>query len=57
MLKLNLQYFGHLIQSQLIRKDSDTGKDWKKEEKGITEDKMVGWYHWLIGHDFEQEVV
>ena len=34
----------------LIWKDSDAGKDWKWEEKGITEDKMVGWHHQLNGH-------
>ena len=30
------------------------GKDWKQEEKGTTEDEMVGWHHWLDGHEFEQ---
>ena len=35
-------------------KDSDTGKDWRQEGKGITEDEMVGWYHRLDGHEFEQ---
>ena len=40
--------------SQLIRKDSDPGKDWRQEEKGMTEDEMVGWYHWLNGREFEQ---
>ena len=40
--------------SWLIRKDPDAGKDWRQEEKGTTEDKMVGWYHWLNGHEFEQ---
>ena len=38
----------------LIRKDPDAGKDWRQEEKGMTEDKMVGWHHWLIGREFEQ---
>ena len=38
----------------LIGKDSDAGKDWRHEEKGITEDEMVGWHHWLDGHEFEQ---
>ena len=38
----------------LIGKDSDGGKDWKQEEKGITEDELVGWHHWLNGHEFEQ---
>ena len=36
----------------LIRKDPDAGKDWRQEEKGMTEDEMVGWYHWLHGHEF-----
>ena len=40
--------------SQLIRKDPDAGKDWRQEEKGMTEDEMVGWQHWLDGHEFEQ---
>ena len=40
--------------SQLIRKDPDAGKDWRQEEKGTTEDKMVGWHHRLDGHEFEQ---
>ena len=40
--------------SWLIRKDSDAGEDWRQEEKGMTEDKMVGWYHQLNGHEFEQ---
>ena len=38
----------------LIRKDSDAGKDWRREENGMTEDEMVGWHHWLNGHEFEQ---
>ena len=38
----------------LIGKDPDTGKDWKQEEKGMTEDEMVWWHHWLDGHEFEQ---
>ena len=38
----------------LFRKDPDAGKDWRQEEKGMTEDEMVGWHHWLGGHDFEQ---
>ena len=40
--------------SQLIGKDSDAGKDWIQEEKGMKEVKMVGWHHWLNGHGFEQ---
>ena len=37
----------------LIGKDPDAGKDWSREEKGKTEDEMVGWYHWRDGHEFE----
>ena len=39
--------------SQLIRKDPDVGKDWR-QEKGMTEDEMVGWHHQLNAHEFEQ---
>ena len=38
----------------LIGKDPDAGKDWRQEEKGMTEDAMVRWHHWLNGHEFEQ---
>ena len=38
----------------LIGKDPDAGKDWGQEEKGTTEDEMVGWHHRLSGHEFEQ---
>ena len=37
----------------LIRKDLDAGEDWRQEEKGSTEDELVGWHHWLNGHEFE----
>ena len=37
-----------------LEKDPDAGKDWKWEEKGTTEDEMIGWHHWLNGHEFEQ---
>ena len=40
--------------SWLTGKDSDAGKDWGQEEKGGTEDEMVGWHHQLDGHEFEQ---
>ena len=40
--------------SQLTGKDPDAGKDWRQKEKGPAEDKMVGWHHWLSGHEFEQ---
>ena len=39
--------------SWLTGKDSDAGRDWGQEEKGATEDEMVGWHHWLDGHEFE----
>ena len=42
------------VKSWLIRKDLDVGKDWKQEEKGTTEEEMVGWHHQLNGHEFEQ---
>ena len=42
---------------RLIGKDSDAGKDWGQEEKGMTEDEMVGWHHRLDGHEFEQSLV
>ena len=37
----------------LIEKDPDAGKDWRQEEKRLTEDKMVEWHHWLDGHEFD----
>ena len=40
--------------SWLIWKDPDAGKDWRWEKKGMTEDEIVGWHHWLDGHEFEQ---
>ena len=49
MLKLKLQYFGHLMR----RVDSDATRDWGQEEKGTTEDEMAGCRHRLDGHDFE----
>ena len=42
------------VKSQIIGKDPDAGKDWRQEEKGATEDEMVGWHHWLSGHESEQ---
>ena len=38
----------------IIGKDPDAGKDWRQKEKWTTEDEMVGWHHWLNGHEFEQ---
>ena len=54
MLKLKLQYFGHLmrkvdsLEKTLMLGDSD----WGQEEKGMTEDEMAGWHHRLDGHEF-----
>ena len=42
------------VKNRLIGKDPDAGKDWRREEKGMTEDEMVGWHHQLNGHEFEQ---
>ena len=42
------------VKNQLTRKDPDAGKDGRQEEKGMTEDEMVGWYHCLKGHELEQ---
>jgi len=54
MLKLKLQYFGHLMQrTDSFEKSPDAGNDWRQEEKGTTEDEMVRWHHWLHGHEFE----
>ena len=49
MLKLKLQYFGHLTRGV----DSDAGRDWGQEEKGTTEDEMAGWHHGLAGRESE----
>ena len=38
----------------IIRKHPGTGEDWRREEKGMTEDQTVGWHHWLNGNEFEQ---
>ena len=40
----------------LIRKDPDAGKDWRQKEMGTTEDDIVGWHHWLDGHEFKQSL-
>ena len=48
------QYFGHLMRrTDSLRKEPDAGKDWRWEEKGTTEDDMVGWHYRLDGHEFE----
>ena len=54
MLKLKLQYFGHLMLRADTGKSPDAGKDWRQEEKGTTDDKMGGWHRRLNGHEFEQ---
>ena len=43
-----------VVKNWLIGRDLDAGKGWRQEEKGMTEDEMVGWHHWLDGHEFEQ---
>ena len=45
MLKLKLQYFGHLMRSIDSLEKTDAGRDWGQEEKGKTEDEIVGWHH------------
>ena len=45
MLKLKLQYSGHLMRRVRSLEDSDAGRDWEQEEKGTTEDEMAGWHH------------
>ena len=55
MLKLKLQSFGHLMQrAYSLEKTQMLGKIESQEEKGVTEDEMVGWHHQLNGHKFEQ---
>ena len=54
MLKLKLQYFGHLMQRVDSRKHPDAGKDWRQKEKGAAEDEMVRSCHVLNGHESEQ---
>ena len=53
-LMLKFQYFGHLMQRANSLEKTDAGKDWRQDEKGMTEYEMVGWHHWLDGHEFEQ---
>ena len=53
MLKLKLQYFGHLMQRVDSLEKTPAGRDWGQKEKGMTEDEMTGWHHWLDGREFE----
>ena len=52
MLKLKLQYFGHLTRRGDSLEKTDAGRDWGQEEKGTTEDEMAGWHHRLNGCEF-----
>ena len=55
MLKLKLQYFGHLMwRADSLEKPLLLGKIEGRMRRGMTEDEMVGWYHWLNGHELEQ---
>ena len=57
MLKLKLQYFGHLVQrTDSLEKTLMLGKIEGRRRKGMTEDEMVRWHHQLNGHEFEQAV-
>ena len=53
MLRLKLQYFGHLMRRIDSLEESDAGRDWGQEEKGMTEEETAGWHHRLNGHEFE----
>ena len=53
MLKLKLQYFGHLTRRVDSLEKTDAGRDWGQEEKGTTEDEMAGWHHGLDGCESE----
>ena len=54
MLKLKLQNLATWCKELTTRKYPDAGKGWGQEEKGATEDEMVGWHHWFNGHEFDQ---
>ena len=53
MLKPKLHIWPPDVKNWLIWKDTDAGQDWRQEEKGMTEDEVVWWHHWLNGHEFE----
>ena len=49
-----MNYYKSSRKVNVISWDMLAGKDWGQEEKRVTEDEMVGWHHWLNGHEFEQ---
>ena len=53
MLKLKLQYFGHLMWRIHSLDKTEAGKDWRQEERETIEEKMIWWLHWLDGHKLE----
>ena len=53
MLKLKLQYFGHLMRRVDSLEKNDAGRDWGQEEKGTRENEMAGWHHGLDGRESE----
>ena len=53
MLKLKLQYFGHLMRRVNSLEKTDAGRDWRQEKKGTTEDETAGWHHRLDGRESE----
>ena len=53
MLKLKLQFFGHLMRRVDSLEKTDAGRGWGQDEKGMTEDEMAGWHHRLNGREFE----
>ena len=53
VLKLKLQYFGHVMQRVDSLEKTHAGRNWGQEEKGTTEDEMAGWHHGLDGREFE----
>ena len=53
MLKLKLQYFGHLMRKVDSLEKTDAGRDWGQVEKGTTEEEMAGWHHRLDGRESE----
>ena len=53
--EVEAEYFCHLLwRTDSLEKTLMLGKDWRQEDKEMTEDEMVGWHHWLNGHEFEQ---